>query len=545
MMIRLKFGLVLTLGALVAAGCGDDDVTLDSGTGDSGPDVGGGDGGFDAGRDGGMDAGDGGMDAGEDGGMDAGEDAGEDTGMCTPTSERTWFECTDGIDNDCDGDIDTDVGCSVCPPAAAAEFGAEDDAAQCADGIDNDCDGSVDCESTSCLGIGDCAIEDTAALCSDGIDNDGNGRIDCLQRSCAATSACMPAVMGTEDDAALCGNGLDDDYDGFTDCDDSDCEGLGFCADETTMALCMDGNDNDGDGFVDCNDSGCAEFAACMGEDTDATCTDGLDNDNDGRFDCRDADCTGLAVCRLTETVCDDTLDGDMDGAADCLDADCAGACAALDCSPTNFFGMCEGTLECAGGVCARSLGSYTFPGDMPLLITELMPNPATIDDNDGEYAEVTNVSADPINVQGLGLVDDGAGHTPVTVDGPRVLLPGGTLMFVSNIDPLENGGIVDGIELNDNFGNGSGGDSATLLYMGMEIHHVTYPGTGNDLTNAGSAQSSGQAFNLDQAYIDGTVATASWCLVPEDDANLYDGVGGSNYGTPGAANLVCAVPVD
>ena len=50
---------------------------------------------------------------------------------------------------------------------------------------------------------------------------------------------------------------------------------------------------------------------------------------------------------------------------------------------------------------------------------------------------------------------------------------------------------------------------------------------------------------NYIQAYIDGTVATASWCLVPEDDANLYDGVGGSNYGTPGAANLVCAVPVD
>jgi hypothetical protein len=47
------------------------------------------------------------------------------------------------------------------------------------------------------------------------------------------------------------------------------------------------------------------------------------------------------------------------------------------------------------------------------------------------------------------------------------------------------------------------------------------------------------QSYNLNQAFIDGTTATATWCLTPADTANAYES-SGPNYGTPGAANIVC-----
>ncbi len=174
---------------------------------------------------------------------------------------------------------------------------------------------------------------------------------------------------------------------------------------------------------------------------------------------------------------------------------------------------------------------------DRTLLITEIMANPNAVDDNDGEYAEVTNVSGELINVEGLVLSDDTPTHM-ATVTGPLVLAAGESMLFLINDDPTANGGL-SGVDTSFNFGNS--GDEAAILYGGTEIHRVTYPGTGNDLSNTGTGQVAGQSFNLDQAYLDGTTATPTWCLTPLDPGNVYNTVGGnSDYGTPGAANLVC-----
>ncbi|MEZ4270054.1 MAG: choice-of-anchor Q domain-containing protein [Myxococcota bacterium] len=66
-------------------------------------------------------------------------DGGKCTSGCTPQVEI----CDDGLDNDCDGDVDdVDANCQVpgCTPHDEV----------CDDGLDNDCDGAIDADDTNC-----------------------------------------------------------------------------------------------------------------------------------------------------------------------------------------------------------------------------------------------------------------------------------------------------------------------------------------------------------------------------------------------------------
>ncbi len=535
MTTRLLLIALLTV-TFVSAGCGDDTTPpADTGAGDGSTDTGTGDGSTDTG------AGDGSMDSSMDGTVADGSTDTMADGGCVPADERTWLECTDGIDNDCDGMIDTDPGCSVCPPAAAPEAGDENTMAACTDGIDNDCDGHVDCADYDCLGMATACADEAGdeTLCSDGIDNDGDGRIDCGERGCATTMACRPATMGVENDATLCADGLDNDYDGFTDCDDDDCEPTASCGSEDTDATCSDGLDNDGDGRFDCVDSNCSDTTPCMAESGD-NCANGMDDDGDGFIDCADRDCLGAAVCVDMEAICDNSTDDDLDGNADCRDSDCESSCSSMACSDTNWFGTCaSGT--CAMGVCATTttLADYDFSTDQPLIVVEIMANPDVVSDSNGEYAEILNVSTDTIDVNGLTLNDNTTTNT-ATISTSWFLSPGERLVFVANDDPTANGGIMGGAAIGSGFFN-QGGDEVAIQYMGTDIHRVTYAGTGSDLDNVGLDAVAGQSFNLDQAYLDGTTTTPTWCLTPADAANEYNTDGStSDYGTPGAANITC-----
>ncbi len=281
---------------------------------------------------------------GDDGGIDAPVTAGDApaTDMnssdraprrdvpCAPTRssrEDTAAECSDGLDNDCNGFGDCDdFNCRTCAvPACLTNntvtlrdggtcmCGApESTMAACSDGLDNDCDGFTDCQDFSCqtcavpvclrdggLQRGDagfCACrgeENTNEACSDGVDNDCNGFTDCNDFSCSRSDAGVITVCardgGTHTDAgrcdapvnentnALCNDGIDNDCNGHTDCEDFSCRS---CA----ITACVR------DGGVTLRDGG---TCACRGEEnTNAACGDGVDNDCDGFVDCRDFDCT-------------------------------------------------------------------------------------------------------------------------------------------------------------------------------------------------------------------------------------------------------------
>lgn len=151
-------------------------------------------------------------------------------------------------------------------PCEIARYGA---GFSCSDGIDNDGNGQIDSQDPSCfypwsvegtdwseaapgwVGIGEC---------HDFIDNNGNGLFDALDPGCVSSNDAsedegfQPMTMGT------CLDGIDNDGDGKTDRDDEDC--LWPTDDESgtaedTVGLCRDGIDNDGDGDIDGEDLAC------------------------------------------------------------------------------------------------------------------------------------------------------------------------------------------------------------------------------------------------------------------------------------------------
>jgi hypothetical protein len=85
----------------------------------------------------------------------------------------------------------------------------------CTNGMDDDGDGDVDTQDSDCSSGGE---EET--VCDDGEDDDGDGDVDCDDDDCEFEDACV------ESD---CGNGTDDDGDGDVDCDDRDCNGEDEC----------------------------------------------------------------------------------------------------------------------------------------------------------------------------------------------------------------------------------------------------------------------------------------------------------------------------
>ena len=202
-------------------------------------------------------------------------------------------ECTDGADNDFDGDYDcNDSDCAGSPDCLESD---------CGDGADNDQDGDFDCDDSDCADTPECATEDD---CTDGSDNDADGLFDCDDPDCAEDTACVDDFEG--DEAGECTDGVDNDSDGFVDCDDLDCEGSPDC--EST-------NDADGDGFDDINAGGddCDDNNPNIHPMAGDTYGDGIDSDCDS-LDCEAASdgntyfaaCGGSNSWSVAESLCQD-----------------------------------------------------------------------------------------------------------------------------------------------------------------------------------------------------------------------------------------------
>ena len=116
---------------------------------------------------------------------------------------------------------------------------------------------------------------------------------------------------GTE----ICFNDTDDDGDGLIDCDDPDCLLDPVCIDED----CNNNLDDDGDGYVDCDDTECWTDPGCNPED----CENGSDDNSNGLVDCDDPMCWGEPECGAED--CHDGIDNDGDLFEDCDDSDCFG----------------------------------------------------------------------------------------------------------------------------------------------------------------------------------------------------------------------------
>ncbi len=272
--------------------------------------------------------------------------------LCDPLEGAGSEQC-DGLDNDCDGKTDEDQPTLACGkgkcfhtvpsciggvPNSCNPF--EGAGKETCDGIDNDCDGAVDEE----LGTTTCGY----GACQHSVDNCADGSLQiCNPMDGAAPEAC---------------DGLDNDCDKMIDEDQGTLTcGFGVCANSVAACkdgapqLCTpldlagletcDGKDDDCDGFVDegldlltCGKGACLHTVLGCVAGVPQTC-DPLQGAKDETCDGTDNDCDG--------SVDEGFPDLDLDGEVDCIDLDDDGDgdpdetdCAPLD--PLIFHGQTE-----------------------------------------------------------------------------------------------------------------------------------------------------------------------------------------------------------
>ena len=261
-------------------------------------------------------------------------------------------DCTDPADYNCDGstgysDLDGD-GWAACEDCDDGDAAIRPDGSELCNGVDDDCDGDIDEDSAA----------DAATWYQDG-DGDGYGDAASTVVACDEPSGYSADATDCDDtDAAVspagaerC-NGVDDDCDGDVDegvqdtfHDDADGDGWGDAAVTTTACDLPSGYaDNDGD----CDDSD-----AAVSPDGVEQCN-GYDDDCDGAVDeasssdaatwYADADSDGYGSASYTAAACAQPA-GYVGDATDCDDSD-AGVNPAATEACNGYDDDCDGDVD-------------------------------------------------------------------------------------------------------------------------------------------------------------------------------------------------------
>ena len=256
------------------------------------------------------------------------------SGMCVPVCTPTTEVC-DGVDNDCDLQVDEDAVCGTCVWSV-----------EVCDGKDNDCDGQVD---EGNPGGGASCSTGLPGICELGIMVCNNGGLQCVQSIQPTTEVC---------------DGLDNDCDGSVDegvtttyYRDADDDGYGNLANNIQACSVPAGYVTNDD---DCNDTN-----SSIHPDALEIC-DGVDNDCDGIVD---EGCQQLSAA-VTGSGGGHILATGINCPTDCSESYPAGTAVTLTASPNSgaqfsgWTGACTGNSSCTLTMdAAKSVtASFAYP---------------------------------------------------------------------------------------------------------------------------------------------------------------------------------------
>ncbi len=170
-----------------------------------------------------------------------------------------------------------------------------------------------------------------------------------------------------------------------------------------------------------------------------------------------------------------------------------------------------------------RSLGNPSGGQSGKLVITEIMANPKTVADADGEYLEIYNSTDAPLDLTGL-VVADTSGNA--TVNSGSIPAHGFALLC-ANPNPEENGGLTNCVEISSLPGlNNSGEEIRLINRFGITEDTVNYPSV-----------KEGSSYELAVSAKDATI---------NDDFSYWGSAVSSyhpdNLGTPGTENTFALV---
>jgi len=167
-------------------------------------------------------------------------------------------------------------------------------------------------------------------------------------------------------------------------------------------------------------------------------------------------------------------------------------------------------------------VGEAADPGDV--IINEVMQNPDAVNDADGEWFELYNVSDLNIDIDGWVIADDGGQRHTIDNGSPLVVPTGGYLVLGNNDDMNTNGGYECDYVYSGWGYLGNGDDEIILEQDGVEMARLNYDGG--------------------PVWPDPTGHSMAWTGPPGDYQDGSDWVeetvvqyGDGDYGTPGGPN--------
>jgi hypothetical protein len=117
----------------------------------------------------------------------------------------------------------------------------------------------------------------------------------------------------------------------------------------------------------------------------------------------------------------------------------------------------------------------FAFRVGGPVVLNEVMVNPAIVSDANGEYVELYNFGTTTVDIQGWTIRDDGADSFTIPTGQPVLVAPGGVFVLAAQANPSLNGGFTPNLTWS-NFFLSNSGDEIVLVDAGsVEQDRLVY----------------------------------------------------------------------